>query len=78
MSLITRFEDVRAWQEARELVKMIYKLTNKRERPGPSSADLNVRSKNKPANKNLTSDIWHQLSHRGLEGCTIRGIKTFQ
>jgi four helix bundle protein len=28
MSLITRFEDIQAWQEARKLVKMIYKLTN--------------------------------------------------
>ncbi len=28
MSLITRFEDIKAWQEARKLVKAIYKLTN--------------------------------------------------
>jgi four helix bundle protein len=28
MPLITRFEDIQAWQEARKLVKMIYKLTN--------------------------------------------------
>jgi four helix bundle protein len=28
MSLITRFEDIQAWQEARKLVKMIYKLTD--------------------------------------------------
>jgi four helix bundle protein len=27
MALITRFEDVHAWQEARKLVKMIYMLT---------------------------------------------------
>jgi len=26
--MITRFEDIQAWQEARKLVKMIYKLTN--------------------------------------------------
>jgi four helix bundle protein len=26
--LITRFEDIQGWQEARKLVKMIYKLTN--------------------------------------------------
>lgn len=26
--MITRFEDLQAWQEARKLVKMIYKLTN--------------------------------------------------
>jgi len=28
MALITRFEDIEGWQEARKLVKMIYKLTN--------------------------------------------------
>ena len=28
MALITHFEDIQAWQEARKLVKMIYKLTN--------------------------------------------------
>ena len=28
MALITRFEDIHGWQEARKLVKMIYKLTN--------------------------------------------------
>ena len=28
MSMITRFEDIQAWQEARKLVKMIYELTN--------------------------------------------------
>jgi hypothetical protein len=27
MAVITRFEDIQAWQEARKLVKMIYKLT---------------------------------------------------
>jgi hypothetical protein len=28
MSLISRFEDIHAWQEARKLVKMIYVLTH--------------------------------------------------
>src|SRR5687768_10203900 len=28
MSMITRLEDIQAWQEARKLVKMIYELTN--------------------------------------------------
>ncbi len=28
MPLITRFEDIQAWQEARKLVKMIYQLTS--------------------------------------------------
>lgn len=29
MTLIKRFEDIQAWQEARNLVKMIYMLTTK-------------------------------------------------
>ena len=29
MALIQRFEDIQAWQEARQIVKMIYQLTNK-------------------------------------------------
>ncbi|GJQ35261.1 MAG: four helix bundle protein [Anaerolineales bacterium] len=29
MAMIQKFEDIQAWQEARVLVKMIYKLTNK-------------------------------------------------
>ena len=29
MTLIQRFEDIQAWQEARKLVKMIYLITNK-------------------------------------------------
>jgi four helix bundle protein len=28
MSMITRFEDIQAWQEARLLVKMVYQLTS--------------------------------------------------
>ena len=27
MAMISRFEDIQAWQEARQLVKMVYKLT---------------------------------------------------
>ena len=29
---ITRFEDIEAWQEARKLVKMVYEVTNKKEK----------------------------------------------
>lgn len=29
MAMIQRFEDIQAWQEARQLVKMIYALTSK-------------------------------------------------
>lgn len=28
MSLVTRFEEIQAWQEARKLVKMVYQLTH--------------------------------------------------
>lgn len=39
MSVITRFEDIQAWQEARKLVKMICKLTN----AGPLAKDYGLR-----------------------------------
>ena len=28
MTMVSRFEDVQAWQEARKLVNMVYKLTS--------------------------------------------------
>lgn len=34
MAMISRFEDINAWQEARVLVKMIYKLTDQGLLPG--------------------------------------------
>lgn len=39
MAMISRFEDIEAWQEARKLVKMIYGLTN----TGPFSKDFGLR-----------------------------------
>jgi four helix bundle protein len=39
MALITRFEDIQAWQEARKLVKLIYQLTNS----GPLAKDFGLR-----------------------------------
>jgi four helix bundle protein len=39
MTLITRFEDIQAWQEARRLVKMIYGLT----RSGDLAKDFGLR-----------------------------------
>jgi four helix bundle protein len=39
MSLITRFEDIRAWQEARKLTKQIYALT----RIGDFAKDFGLR-----------------------------------
>ena len=39
MSLVTRFEDIQAWQEARKLVKMVYQLT----RSGMLARDFGLR-----------------------------------
>ena len=39
MAMISRFEDIQAWQEARQLVKMIYKLTSS----GTFSKDYGLR-----------------------------------
>ena len=39
MPLITRFEDINAWQEARKLVKMIYELTH----TGKLAKDFGIR-----------------------------------
>jgi four helix bundle protein len=39
MALITRFEDIQGWQEARRLVKMIYELT----RSGDFARDFGLR-----------------------------------
>jgi hypothetical protein len=39
MAMISRFEDIQAWQEARQLVKMIYKLTGS----GTFSKDYGLR-----------------------------------
>ncbi len=39
MALITLFEDIQAWQEARKLVKMIYILT----RSGDLAKDFGLR-----------------------------------
>lgn len=39
MAMISRFEDIQGWQEARKLVKMIYKLTS----DGAFSKDFGLR-----------------------------------
>lgn len=39
MAKIRRFEDIRAWQQARELVKLVYKITRK----GQFSQDFGLR-----------------------------------
>jgi hypothetical protein len=42
MATITKFEDLIAWQEARTLVKMVYKLTT----DGSFSKDFGMRDQN--------------------------------
>ena len=39
MALLTRFEDIQDWQEARKLLKMIYKLASS----GPFAKDFGLR-----------------------------------
>src|SRR4030095_4958013 len=39
MAMISRFEDIEGWQEARKLVRMIYTLTSR----GPFSKDFGLR-----------------------------------
>jgi four helix bundle protein len=45
MTFVSRFEDVQAWQEARKLVNMVYKLT----RSGLLSKDSGVRDQKRRA-----------------------------
>ena len=53
MSMITRFEDIHAWQEARKLVKMIYELTNS----GALSKDFGLRDQIQRASVSSMTNI---------------------
>jgi four helix bundle protein len=53
MPLITRFEDIQAWQEARKLVKMIYSLTNS----GPFAKDFGLRDQIQRASVSAMTNI---------------------
>ncbi len=53
MSMITRFEDIQAWQEARKLVKMIYELTNS----GALSRDFGLRDQIQRASVSSMTNI---------------------
>ena len=53
MSMITRFEDIQAWQEARKLVKMIYGLTNS----GALSKDFGLRDQIQRASVSSMTNI---------------------
>jgi four helix bundle protein len=51
--MITRFEDIQAWQEARKLVKMIYELTNS----GALSKDFGLRDQIQRASVSSMTNI---------------------
>ena len=53
MAMISRFEDIQAWQEARQLVKMIYKLTNS----GTVAKDFGLRDQIQRASVSAMTNI---------------------
>lgn len=53
MPLITRFEDIQAWQEARESVKMVYCLTNS----GRFAGDFGLRDQIQRAAVSIMANI---------------------
>ena len=53
MAMISRFEDIQAWQEARQLVKMIYKLTSS----GMISKDFSLRDQIQRASVSAMTNI---------------------
>ncbi|HUG34540.1 MAG TPA: four helix bundle protein [Anaerolineales bacterium] len=53
MAMISRFEDINAWQEARVLVKMIYKLT----RSGAFAKDYGLRDQIQRASVSAMTNI---------------------
>jgi four helix bundle protein len=53
MGLITRFEDIHAWQEARISVRMIYSLTGE----GPFAADFGLRDQIRRAAVSIMANI---------------------
>lgn len=53
MAMISRFEDIQAWQEARQLVKMVYKLTTS----GALSKDFGLRDQIQRASVSAMTNI---------------------
>ena len=53
MAMISRFEDVQAWQEARRLVKMVYKLTGS----GTFAKDFGLRDQIQRASVSVMTNI---------------------
>ena len=59
---ITRFEDIKAWQEARKLVKLVYEAINANER---FSKDLRLVSQIQGASVSSMSNIAEGFSRKG-------------
>ena len=53
MAMISRFEDIQAWQEARRLVKMVYKLTGS----GTFAKDFGLRDQIQRASVSVMTNI---------------------
>jgi four helix bundle protein len=61
MARIERFEDLIAWQKARELTKRIYEVT----REGPFSRDFSLRDQIRDASVSTMSNIAEGFERRG-------------
>ena len=61
MPALQRFEDIQAWQEARELSRWVYELTSESLAQDPGLRDLLRRA----ASSSMTQIVWRlRLSHR--------------
>jgi len=61
MGTITRFEDIEAWQRARELTKMMYQLTSK----GEWAKDFGLRDQIRRAAVSAMSNVAEGFERRG-------------
>ncbi len=61
MAKIERFEDVKAWQEARTLVSKIYKLTNEK---SPFNKDYGLKDQIRRASVSVMSNIAEGFARR--------------
>ena len=60
MTTIARFEDIEAWQTARELTGLVYKLT----RSGEFARDFGLRDQMQGASVSIMSNIAEGFEHR--------------
>jgi len=61
MATIKRFEDIKAWQEARELAQLVYEMTRK----GPLSKDFGLREQLQRAAVSVGSNIAEGFARNG-------------